>query len=79
MYSSEHTLPEHPGKPKWQSFTEWNKMKAPQSVQIVKSEQETQEETFEKFGLIDEGGQGWGDATNAEDAGWGLPQNGGGW
>jgi hypothetical protein len=80
MYSSTHSiLPEHPGDPKWQSFKEWNTMRTPQSIQVVKSAKETQEEAFERFGLTDEG---WGDATNPQDAGWGLPQqdqDGGGW
>lgn len=74
-------LPEHPGNPKWQPFTEWNTMKTPHSIEVVKSTQETMEETFEKFGLTDESGQGWGDVADAEDAGWGLPEQegGGGW
>lgn len=75
-------MPEHPGQPQWQTFSEWNKMKAPQSIEVVMSKEESQKEAFERFGLSDEQGGGWGDASDAQDAGWGLSNSsggGGGW
>ncbi|CEP16837.1 hypothetical protein [Parasitella parasitica] len=74
--------PQHPGEPKWQSFKEWNTMKTPTSIQVVKSAQETREEQLARFGLTDEGGQGWGDASELDNGGWGNStggSGGGGW
>lgn len=76
--------PEHPGQPKWQSFKEWNTMRQPSSFQVIKTAQESREELLAKFGLQDDNGSGWGDASDAQDAGWGISTNttdgqGGGW
>ncbi|KAG2209399.1 hypothetical protein INT46_009531 [Mucor plumbeus] len=73
--------PEHPGQPKWQTFKEWNTMRKPTSIKVIKSAQETREEQFAKFGLQDEDGNGWGDASESKDAGWGnnTVETGGGW
>ncbi|KAI8644901.1 hypothetical protein BD408DRAFT_412682 [Parasitella parasitica] len=72
--------PEHPGQPKWQTFKEWNTMRTPTSIQIVKSAQETRDEQLAKFGLTDEGGNGWGDASESNNTGWGdSTGSGGGW
>lgn len=75
--------PEHPGQPKWQNFKEWNTMKKPSSFQVVRTAQESREELLAKFGLQDEDGNGWGDASDAQDAGWGSSNaadgQGGGW
>ncbi|KAI7903887.1 uncharacterized protein BX663DRAFT_505568 [Cokeromyces recurvatus] len=71
--STDLTLPTHPAQPQWQTFREWNTMKTPQSFEVVKTEHETQEELFERFGLTEENGEGWGDASEAQDAGWGVP------
>lgn len=65
--------PEHPGNPIWETFAEWKKLKPPKNIRLVKSEQEILKEQFERFNLVDEGGAGWGDASEAQDAGWGLP------
>ncbi|KAL9543279.1 hypothetical protein PS6_009370 [Mucor atramentarius] len=64
--------PDHPGQPKWQNFKEWNTMKKPSSFQVVRTAQESHED-----------GNGWGDASDAQDAGWGSSNaadgQGGGW
>ncbi|KAI9482883.1 MAG: hypothetical protein EXX96DRAFT_615883 [Benjaminiella poitrasii] len=67
--------PNHPSDPQWQTFREWNTMREPQSFEVIKSAVETQEELFERFGLQQENGEGWGDASEAQDAGWGLPND----
>ncbi|CAO3610334.1 unnamed protein product [Mucor hiemalis] len=72
------TPPEHPGNPKWQSYNDWIKEKTPTLVDYKATVEETREEQFERFGLTDEGGNGWGDASEAQDAGWGAPTGGGG-
>lgn len=69
------SVPKHPGNPKWQSYIEWIKLKPPQSIDYKKNKDETLEETFERFGLKQEEGD-WGDASEAQDAGWGTS---GGW
>ncbi|KAK4512189.1 uncharacterized protein ATC70_013432 [Mucor velutinosus] len=75
--------PEHPGQPKWQNFKEWNTLKKPSSFQVIKTAQETHEELLARFGLQEGNGSGWGDASDAQDAGWGSPNTidgqGGGW
>ncbi|KAG0743726.1 hypothetical protein G6F57_009826 [Rhizopus arrhizus] len=67
-----NAAPEHPGNPTWQTFSEWKKLKTPKDIRLIKSEKETLQEQFERFNLVDEGGAGWGDASEAQDAGWGL-------
>lgn len=76
------SCPTHPGEPKWQTFKEWVELKTPQSIDYKRSKEETREEQFERFKLTDEDGAGWGDASDAQDAGWGASNNtggGGGW
>ncbi|KAG2213080.1 hypothetical protein INT47_011229 [Mucor saturninus] len=68
--------PEHPGNPKWQVFNDWVKIKPSQSVDYKKNQEETIEESFERFGLEQDGD--WGDASEAQDAGWGT-STGSGW
>ncbi|KAI9331976.1 hypothetical protein BD770DRAFT_403335 [Pilaira anomala] len=71
--------PQHPGNPKWQTKSEWLKMKPSTSVEYIKNEAETLEESYERFGLTQEEGD-WGDVSEAQDAGWGTPNNtGSGW
>ncbi|KAI8066229.1 uncharacterized protein B0P05DRAFT_475825 [Gilbertella persicaria] len=70
--------PHHPGNNKWQTFDEWNTMKQPSSIQVVKSEKETLQDSFKRFNL-EQDQDGWGDASSAQDAGWGLPQTDDGW
>ncbi|KAI9268690.1 hypothetical protein BY458DRAFT_511170 [Sporodiniella umbellata] len=71
--------PEHPGNPKWQTFTDWKKEREPSNIKVIKSEQETMQEQFKRFNLVQDA-SGWGDASEAQDAGWGLnnqsPNNG---
>ncbi|KAI7893603.1 uncharacterized protein EV154DRAFT_416559 [Mucor mucedo] len=69
--------PEHPGNPKWQVFNDWVKIKPSQSIDYKKNQEETIEESFERFGLEQEDGD-WGDASEAQDAGWGT-STGSGW
>ncbi|KAI8331807.1 hypothetical protein EDC96DRAFT_451729 [Choanephora cucurbitarum] len=67
--------PDHPGNNRWQTFEEWHKIKTCSFVQVAKSDSETMKEAFERFGLKeDEEGNGWGDASEAQDAGWGAPK-----
>lgn len=73
LFMNATASPEHPGNPIWETFAEWKKLKPPKNIRLVKSEQETLKEQFERFNLVDEGGAGWGDASEAQDAGWGLP------
>ncbi|KAI8975715.1 hypothetical protein BDF20DRAFT_880276 [Mycotypha africana] len=73
--------PEHPGNPKWEKFHAWNTMKQPKSIQYVKTQEESLQEAFERFGLTPEDGSGWGDSSAAVDVGWGTPPQSekGGW
>jgi hypothetical protein len=74
---NDNSSPEHPGEPKWQTYSEWVKTKTPQSIDYKRSAEESREEQFERFKLVDEGGAGWGDASDAQDAGWGAPTSSG--
>jgi hypothetical protein len=76
--NSKVKMPEHPGQPQWSNYSEWCKMKSFQSIDLVLSQEETRKEQFERFNLDDEQGDGWGDASEAQDAGWGLPNTTGG-
>ncbi|GAA5803903.1 hypothetical protein HPULCUR_009388 [Helicostylum pulchrum] len=66
--------PQHPGNPKWQNMSEWVKMKPPTSIDYIKNEAETLEESFERFGLTQETGD-WGDASKGQDSWGGVESN----
>ncbi|CAO3676502.1 unnamed protein product [Rhizopus stolonifer] len=51
--------PEHPGNPAWQTFSDWKKLKEPKNIKVIKSEEETMQEQYERFGLVQEGATGW--------------------
>lgn len=71
--------PQHPGNPKWQNMSEWVKMKPPTSIDYIKNEAETLEESFERFGLTQEEG-GWRNESEEQDN-WGATNtdNSSGW
>lgn len=85
MMSSSTTLlppPGHPGKPQWQTFSDWNKTKTiTDPVEMPMSEEDVLADGFRLHNIVDESNNpnswgappevapAWGDNTN-KDAGW---------
>ncbi|CAO3623376.1 unnamed protein product [Cunninghamella echinulata] len=46
--------PQHPGNPKWKTFTEWRKTSKPNAIIMPVSTEQLQQDLLKKFNLKDE-------------------------